>query len=368
MRAASLFTGIGGFDLAMRNLGIATSLVSEIDPAARAVLAARFPGARLVGDATQVDLRGFDLVTAGFPCQGLSNAAATRKHSGLLDDASRSSVVWRVLDRLAGVPFVCLENASALATTRYAADLGELLRWFREHDYDARVYVLNAGLYGTPLRRERAFVLARLRPLPWPNVPREVRFRGARPVVGVSGQQGGAAWGIQPSPTLKSGPYTLAVTSADVRSVTPEGLEDLLGFPPGHTAPAGSSAQRYMRLGNAVAPGVAEAALRILLTGEAPPVRPPSAYPLDLTVRARGGTSGSMVRRLYRSISMGRGNHNRIELEYCLPVYADRMAADPATVTKPQWDALAWLGAQGLIPRHRKPWPTSVEITLTQRG
>jgi DNA (cytosine-5)-methyltransferase 1 len=368
VRGASLFAGIGGFDLAFQGLGLRTSLAAEIDPAARRVLAERFPHTKLAGDATQVDLRGFDVVAAGFPCQGLSNAAATRKHSGLLNEESRSAVVWRVLERIEGVPFVCLENASSLTTARYAADLAALLTWFREHDYDARVYVLNAGLYGTPMRRERAFILARLKPMPWPDVARELRFRCAASVVGVSGQQGGAAWCVQPSPTLKSGTYTLAVTPDELRSVTPAGLEVLLGFPPGHTAPAGSSAQRYMRLGNAVAVHAAEVALRILLTGKAPPPRAPAAYPIDLTVRARGGTSGSMVRRIYRSITAGRGNHSKLELDFCLPVYIDEMRRKSSTVSHEMWRAVDALHELKVYPSPPPPWPSAVEVTLKQVG
>lgn len=368
LRAASLFAGIGGFDLAMHALGIRPELVAEINPSAQSVLAGRFGGSKLVGDATKVDLRGFDLVAAGFPCQGLSNAASTRDHSGLFDEESSSAVVWAALERIAGVPFICLENASSLTTARYAEDLRALLQWFTEHEYDARVYVLNAGLYGVPLRRERAFVLARLRAMPWPEVEQEVRSRCSAPIIGVSGQQGGAAWCVQPSPTLKSGTYTLAVTEDDVRSVTPEGLETLLGFPVGHTLPAGSQTQRYQRLGNAVAVPAAECALRILLAGVPSPVRPVGRYPLEMTVRARGGTSGSMVNRIYRSLRSGRGNHNAIETRYCLPVYARRMTEDARTVTREQFAALAYVEEKGLLPSRVAPWPSEIDISLRQPG
>lgn len=372
MKAASLFAGVGGFDLAMSRLGIRSALVSEIDPAARRVLASRFPHARQEGDARLVDLRGFDLVTAGFPCQGLSNAASTRSHSGLIDPRSRSNIVWSILDRIheARVPLVALENSSALTTARYADDMKALLATLAGHGYDARVYVLNSGCYRSPMRRLRAFVLASSRPMTWPSASVSSRWECLDPLIGVSGQQGGATWCVQPSPTLKSGSYTLCVTRDDVRSLTPEALESLMGMEPGHTAAAGSNAQRYERLGNAVSVDAAEGALRILLGLAPSPVRPPRDYPTTLTVSARGGTSGSMVRRFYRSAAVaGRArNYNLIEQEYALPVYARRMMADPATVSLAQRDALAWLIDHGVVPARPKPWPASAVAQMIQPG
>ena len=42
-----LFAGVGGFELGLAKAGHEARLLCEIDPGARAVLAARFPGARL---------------------------------------------------------------------------------------------------------------------------------------------------------------------------------------------------------------------------------------------------------------------------------------------------------------------------------
>ena len=370
MRVASLFAGLGGFDLALERLGLHSSLVAEIDPAARRVLTARFPRARLEGDARAVNLHGFDLVTAGFPCQGLSPAAATRAHEGLIDPRSRSSVVWQIVERIheARVPLALFKNSSALTTARYADDMKALLIKLEQYGYETRVYILNAGCYGTPMRRLRAFIMATRRGASWPTPLPSASWECASPVIGLAGQQGGAAWCLQPSPTLKAGTYTLCVTRDDLRTLTPEAVEVLMGLPLGHTAPAGAASHRYERLGNAVSVDAADAALRILL-GLAPRASlAPRPYPLDLTVRARGGTSGSMVRRIHRSLVLGRGNHNRIELDYALPVYAQRMQDDPATVSAEQRAALAWLIANGAMPTRPPAWPDVARVTMTQPG
>jgi hypothetical protein len=163
--------------------------------------------------------------------------------------------------------------------------------------------------------------------------------------------------------------YTIAVTPDDVRSLTPDAVEVLMGLTPGWTTAAGSNAQRYERLGNAVSVDAAEAALRILLTGEAPTaITPRVAYPLDRTVRARGGTSGSMVRRIRRSLESDHNHHNRIELNYALPVYARRMREDSASVSREQWEALAWLEQKGIVPASPKPWPRSAVVEMVQPG
>ena len=72
MNAASLFSGIGGFDLGFEQAGIACTVQVEIDNQARKVLARHFPQARQLQDVTTVtggDLGSVDVVCGGFPCQ-----------------------------------------------------------------------------------------------------------------------------------------------------------------------------------------------------------------------------------------------------------------------------------------------------------
>lgn len=162
--AASLFAGIGGFDLAARSMAnVRTVLAAEVDPTAVAVLRARLPEATLVGDATTTDLRGVDLVMAGFPCQGLSAAASTPGGQGLLDADSPSAVVWAALGRIfdALPEYVLLENADSLGTARFSEDMAALQGALERHGYHVHAMNLNAGCFGSHMRRARTFVLAR---------------------------------------------------------------------------------------------------------------------------------------------------------------------------------------------------------------
>lgn len=78
----SLFAGVGGFDLAAESVGMPVIAAAEFDPSANTqvnqeVLAARFPGTKLLGDVSEVsyeDLGRPSVITAGSPCQDFSIA------------------------------------------------------------------------------------------------------------------------------------------------------------------------------------------------------------------------------------------------------------------------------------------------------
>jgi C-5 cytosine-specific DNA methylase len=95
LRACGLFSGIGGFEAGLSKAGFETVLLCENDVSARAVLKRRFADVKLIGDITELkSLPNCDLVTAGWPCQDLSQAGQT---SGL---DGRNSVLVREIFRL----------------------------------------------------------------------------------------------------------------------------------------------------------------------------------------------------------------------------------------------------------------------------
>lgn len=78
MNHASLFSGIGGFDLAAREVGWNNVFQCEIDPFCQSVLKYYFPKTVLYEDIKRTDFTSWkgkiDVLTGGFPCQPFSVA------------------------------------------------------------------------------------------------------------------------------------------------------------------------------------------------------------------------------------------------------------------------------------------------------
>jgi DNA (cytosine-5)-methyltransferase 1 len=153
----SLCTGYGGLDLAAEAvLGADLAWYAETDRHASTVLAARFPDVANLGDIRTADwdtVAPVDIVTAGFPCQDISDAGKregiTGVHSGL----------WTaVADAVRALQpaYVFVENVAALRRRGFDvvhADLAAL-------GYDTRWVCLRASDIGAAHRRDRLFLLA----------------------------------------------------------------------------------------------------------------------------------------------------------------------------------------------------------------
>ncbi|MFI1481513.1 DNA cytosine methyltransferase [Streptomyces sp. NPDC020747] len=159
----SFCTGSAALDQAVQAVtGLPTVLVGEKDPAASRLLAARLPHAPNLGDITAVDFAALATtmprpaaLTAGFPCQDISNAGP---RGGIAGDRSG---LWKTIAqavRHLRPRLVFLENVAALRSRGLdvvAADLAAI-------GYDARWMCLRAGdpEVGACHRRDRWFAIA----------------------------------------------------------------------------------------------------------------------------------------------------------------------------------------------------------------
>lgn len=165
--AVSLFAGIGGFDLALRNLGVTVKATCEIDRSARGVLAYHFPNVTHFGDVRTV--AGGDLVGAGFdprtglicggaPCQSFS---AGGKQLGLHDPRGVGNLFWEMM-RLADetkARAVLLENVPSLLTIDGGATFTAMVDTLREAGYTPDFNILDSQHFGVAQRRKRLYLM-----------------------------------------------------------------------------------------------------------------------------------------------------------------------------------------------------------------
>lgn len=162
MNVLSLFSGIGGFDLAFENSGMTSIAVCEKDKSAQNVLRRHFPNTELFDDVRNIGVnthgtKAIDLICGGFPCQDLSIAG---KRRGLAGDRSG---LWfefaRIIDELEP-RWVVIENVPGLLSSNKGQDLAVILSWLGHRGYGWSYRVLDAQYFGVPQRRRRVFIVA----------------------------------------------------------------------------------------------------------------------------------------------------------------------------------------------------------------
>ncbi len=157
-----LFAGIGGFRLAMQNLGGKCVFTSEWDKEAQKTYRANF-GEIPFGDITKPQVKNyipdnFDLLCAGFPCQAFSIAG---KRGGF--DDTRGTLFFDVAEIIKKhkPKAIFLENVKGLRSHDKGKTLETILNVLR-NDLDYFVpepQVVNAKEFGVPQHRERIYIV-----------------------------------------------------------------------------------------------------------------------------------------------------------------------------------------------------------------
>lgn len=161
LNGLSLFTGIGGIDVALSGY-VRPIAYCEIDTYCQAVLLSRMATGDLVhapiwDDVKTLRIRpqevDIDIIYGGFPCQDISVAGLGKGLAG-----ERSGLFFEIM-RLAKEikpKFIFLENVPAI-TSRGGL---QVVREITEMGYDCRWCVISAASVGALHRRERWFLLA----------------------------------------------------------------------------------------------------------------------------------------------------------------------------------------------------------------
>ena len=276
MKVAGLFAGIGGIELGLEQAGYRASLLVEKDEAAAAILASGFRDVERCGDVRTLRQlpAGVDLVSAGFPCQDLSQAGQTRGLAG--SQSSLVNEVFRLIEsRRRRVPWVVLENVPFMLQLRSGEAIRHIVERLEDLGYAWAYRTLDTRAFGLPQRRERVFLVASREVHPARLLfgtsvePREAVLNGARLGCGFYWTEGtrGLGWAVDAVPTLKGGstigipsPPAIWMPDDSIGTVLLNDAERLQGFPADWTHPAERVARatyRWKLVGNAVSVPVA---------------------------------------------------------------------------------------------------------------
>ncbi|WP_209399776.1 DNA cytosine methyltransferase [Pseudozobellia sp. WGM2] len=157
-----LFAGIGGFRMALQNLGGKCVFTSEWDKYSKRTYQANF-GEVPFGDITKPETKsyipdGFDVLCAGFPCQAFSIAG---RRGGFED--TRGTLFFDVAEiiKKKQPKAIFLENVKGLRSHDRGKTLATILNVLREdlNYYVPEPQVINAKEFGVPQNRERIFIV-----------------------------------------------------------------------------------------------------------------------------------------------------------------------------------------------------------------
>ena len=162
LRFIDLFAGLGGFHLAMTQLGCECVFASELREDLRKLYAINFPGANIHGDITAFrpdEIPAHDIICAGFPCQPFSQAG---KQQGFNDEKSRGNL----FDYICAIAeyhrprYIILENVSNLKGHDNGNTWKVIHRKLVDLEYDvAEPVILSPHQFGIPQHRKRIYIV-----------------------------------------------------------------------------------------------------------------------------------------------------------------------------------------------------------------
>lgn len=300
-KVVSLFSGVGGIDLAFEQAGFSTIFANDIDEPACKTFSQNFNIPIVCDDIKNIkedEIPDCDCLVAGFPCQAFS-IAGYRK--GFED--TRGTLFFEIarIIRKKKPQVVFLENVKNLVAHDNGKTFEVILNTLHEIGYHVRYMVLNACEYGNiPQNRERIYIVGFLnedyankfyfpQPIRLTNklkdeidfenkvddkyyYTREKYPRIVEEMNKFNNQDTLYQWRRQyvrqnksnMSPTLTANMGTgghnvpLVITKYGIRKLTPKECFNLQGFPSNYELPNISTAQLYKQAGNSVCVTVIE--------------------------------------------------------------------------------------------------------------
>jgi DNA (cytosine-5)-methyltransferase 1 len=159
LRYLATFSGIGGLEAGLEDLGARCVGYSEIAEPSIRTYDRHFPGRRNFGDVTKIEpgeLPDFDLLTGGFPCQSFS-LAGYRK--GFKDKRGAMIFYLAAILEEKRPSFAVLENVRGITSHDRGRTFGNVIQLLAGCGYFVRVVLLNSMHLGSAQSRERVFFL-----------------------------------------------------------------------------------------------------------------------------------------------------------------------------------------------------------------
>jgi DNA (cytosine-5)-methyltransferase 1 len=160
MRHGSLFSGIGGFDLAAQWMGWTNVFHTEWNEFGQKVLKHHFPNSISYHDIIKTDFtihRGtIDIITGGFPCQPFSLAG---KRKGTDDERYLWHEMLRAIQQIRPT-YVVAENVRGLLTIDGGMVFEQVCADLEAERYEVQPILLPAAGVNAPHRRDRIFIVA----------------------------------------------------------------------------------------------------------------------------------------------------------------------------------------------------------------
>lgn len=160
MTHGSLFSGIGGFDLAAEWAGWENKFHCEWNEFGQKVLKYYWPNATSYGDITKTDFtiwRGrIDVLTGGFPCQPYSTAG---KRLGKEDERHLWPEMLRAIREIKPT-WIVGENVPGLINWNGGMVFEEVQSDLESAGYEVIPFILPAASVNAPHRRERVWFVA----------------------------------------------------------------------------------------------------------------------------------------------------------------------------------------------------------------
>ena len=160
MTHGSLFSGIGGFDLAAHWMGWDNIFHCEWNEFGQKVLKHHFPSSKSYNDITKTDFtihRGkIDILTGGFPCQPYSSAG---ERLGKADERHLFPEMLRAIKEIKP-RWIIGENVRGLVSWEGGLVFDEVCSDLEREGYEVQPVLIPAAAKNAPHKRERVWFIA----------------------------------------------------------------------------------------------------------------------------------------------------------------------------------------------------------------